>query len=309
MSKIKTLFRLLKEDNNGIGIALFENLTRMHVFNWLSDKAYIKLAFRIKLHKKIDLNNPITFNEKLQWIKLNDRKAIYSSLVDKYLVKEYVANIIGKEHIVKTLGIWDSVDEINYCDLPSKFVLKCTHDSGSTIVCKDKANFNREMAEKKLRKRMRMNLFYWGREWPYKDVKPRIIAEEYIEPDDGDELKDYKFFCFNGVMRCFKIDFDRFSNHGANYYDASARLLPFGEKICPPNFEKQIEIPKCINEMLEYAEKLAMVADFARVDFYTTKGKVYFGEITFFPAAGFGKFIPDEWDEKLGHWLTLTSKK
>jgi len=272
---------------------------------YMEDTAFLKLQYKNIIGEKLNLNNPQTFNEKLQWLKLNDRKDIYTTMVDKYEVKKYVSDVIGEKYIIPTLGIYNSFDEIDFEKLPNKFVVKCTHDSGSTIICKDKKKFDIKKAKKKINKALKYNYYYAGREWPYKNVKPRIIIEEYIEDEELRDLRDYKFFCFNGKVNLFKVDFNRFLEHRANYYDKNLKLLEFGEEVCPPDFEKKIEIPKDIMKMILLAEKLANGTKFVRIDFYYTNKKIYFGEMTFYPASGFGKFIPDSWDERLGEMINL----
>lgn len=271
----------------------------------ISDEKYLKLLYRKMLEKNLNIENPQTFNEKLQWLKLNDRKDIYTTMVDKFRVKEYVSDIIGEQYIIPTLGIYNSFNEIDFEGLPEKFVMKCTHDSGSTIVCTDKKNLNKEEIKKKINKALKYNYYYGGREWPYKNVARKILIEKFIIDDKLEELRDYKFFCFNGEAKFFKIDFDRFSNHKANYYDKELNLLEFGEEVCPPDINKNLMIPKDIYKMFELAEKLSNGLKFARIDFYYTNEKIYFGEITFYPASGFGKFTPAEWDEKLGKMIEL----
>ena len=229
--------------------------------------------------------------------------------MDKYAVKDYAANIIGEQYIIPTLGVWEHFDEINFDELPNRFVLKCTHDSGGVIICKDKDMLDKAAAKCKMENNLEYNYYWPGREWPYKNVKPRIIAERYL-PDnaakqrDG-EVRDYKFFCFNGKVNCFKIDFDRFTEHKANYYSRDKELLKFGERVCPPDFSKNLEIPSNIDAMIQLAEKLSKKYPFMRVDLYDVEGKIYFGELTFYPASGFGSFIPEEWDFKLGELLKL----
>mgnify|MGYP003571350465 CR=1 FL=1 len=275
----------------------------------LSDKYFISLKYLEKFEKKINLKAPKTFNEKLQWIKLNDRKNIYTTMVDKYEAKKFISNIIGNEYIIPTIGIYDNFDEINFDYLPNKFVIKCTHYSGDVIICNDKKKFDILKAKIKINKILKKNLFYFAREWPYKNLKPRIIIEELLENPNGDDLKDYKIFCFNGKAKLFKIDFDRFTDHRANYYDLEKKILPFGEEICPPDFDKDLLIPKSVDEMMRIASILSKDTFFLRVDFYEVHGKIYFGELTFFPAAGFGKFIPEDWDKKLGDLIELPKEK
>lgn len=271
----------------------------------LSDKKYLKILFNQRMDEKLNFNKIQSFNEKLQWLKLNDRKDIYTIMVDKYEVKKYVANIIGEEYIIPTLGIYNTFDEIDFKKLPDKFVMKCTHDSGSTIVCQDKNKLDIRKIKKKINKALKYNYYYAGREWPYKNVVPKILIEKYIIDDGLEELRDYKIFCFNGEAKLFKVDYDRFSEHRANYYDRNLQLLEFGEVICPPDLNKVIDIPKDIYKMFELAEMLSKELKFVRIDFYYANNKIYFGEITFYPASGFGKFIPENWDEKLGKMIKL----
>lgn len=274
------------------------------MYHKMGDEEYIKRIFKAKLGYNLNLDQPRTFNEKIQWIKLNDRNDIYTSMVDKYEAKKYVANIIGKEHIIPTIGVWEKFEEVDFDRLPNEFVLKTTHGCGGIFICPDKGKMDINKAKETITKTINSNYYFYMREWPYKNVKPRIIAEEYIKEKNGD-LKDYKFFCFNGKVKCFKIDFDRFVEHHANYYDPSGKLLPFGEMDYPPVFNKKIDIPKELNTMIELAEKLSTGFRFLRVDFYDVDGKILFGELTFSPAAGVGKFTPEEWDYKLGDWLQL----
>ena len=183
--------------NNIYNIIRF--LSNKNSINWIPDSIVLKCIYRSELNKKLNLNNPKTFNEKLQWLKLYDRKDIYTTMVDKYEAKKYVAGIIGEEYIIPTIGIYNSFDEIDFDKLPKRFVMKCTHDSGGIIICKDKSNFNKVLAKKKIEKSLKKNYYYGGREWPYKNVKPRIIIEEYMEDKKHHELRDYKIFCFNKI--------------------------------------------------------------------------------------------------------------
>ena len=284
---------------------IFLAMASKGLFNSMDDEKYLKLMFRARMGKKLNLKNPQTFNEKIQWLKLYDRKPEYSSMVDKYEAKKYVADKIGEEYIIPTLGVWNSFDEIDFSSLPNQFVLKCTHDSGGLVICRDKTNFNIEEARRIINKSLNNNYYLWGREWPYKDVKHRIIAEVYMEDHQSSELRDYKFFCFGGVARCFKVDFDRFIEHHANYYDVEGNVLNFGETICPPIYSRNIEMPKTISKMQKFAEELSKDIPFLRVDFYDADGQLYFGELTFYPASGMGTFTSDEWDQLLGSWINL----
>lgn len=290
----------------------FSYLSELGFYNKMPDEVYLKHKYYYSFGKNLNIDNPITFNEKLQWLKLHDRKKIYTSMVDKYEVKKYVSDMIGDEYVIPTLRVWERFEDIDFDELPSQFVLKCTHDSGGVFVVKDKSKFDKKLIGKKIKRYLKRNYFYFGREWPYKNIKPRIIAEQYITNDSLDEncnmiseLYDYKFFCFNGEVRCFKVDFDRFVNHKANYYDKEKNILEFGEAICPPDYTKQISFPKNIDKMIELAECLSKNIPFLRVDLYNVGGKIYFGELTFYPASGFGKFVPEKWDENIGKWLEL----
>ena len=448
MSKIQSALRFLKEDRGAFMAAIVQNF-----FRWLPDKPYLQLLYRFKMGHRLNLKNPKTFTEKLQWLKLYNRRPEYTNMVDKYAVKKYVADIIGVEYIIPTLGVWDKPEEINWDGLPNQFVLKTTHGGGGggVVICKDKQTFNRADAVAKLNQSMRSDIYSGLREWPYKNVPRRIIAEKFIAPEKGqqdlidykiycfngepklimtadgrfsgdkrfgyydtdwkavditwgaprpdkdlprpaqlpqmlkvaaqlskdipharidlynvagdvmfgeitmfdssgleaitpddmdvylgsliklpqvtlgggkflisnneiikieketpfDDLKDYKFFCFNGKVKCFKIDFGRFVEHHANYYSPAGQLLPFGEKAFEPD-PNHIEImPENLNEMISIVEKLSEGFKFLRVDLYNVKGKIYFGELTFYPASGMGAFVPEEWDEKLGSLLNV----
>lgn len=275
----------------------------------LPDKIYLKIQFKKTMGYKLDLRNPKTFNEKLQWLKLYDRKPIYTSMVDKYEAKKYVSNIIGEEYIIPTIGIYNSFEEINFDKLPKRFVMKCTHDSGGIVICKDKSKLDIETAKQKINNSLKTNYYWTWREWQYKNVKPRIIIEQYMEDKKTKELRDYKFFCFNGKVEVFKIDFDRFIGHRANYFDKNKKLLKFGEILCPPDYNRKLEMPYNIDKMMELAEKLSKDIPFIRIDFYEMNKKIYFGELTFCPAAGVGVLEPKKWDRKLGDLIELPKKR
>ena len=278
---------------------------KLGLYNRLSDEDFIKLLFKAEMGYDPDLENPKTFNEKLQWIKLYDHNPLYTKMVDKIAVKDYVREKIGDEHIIKTLGIWDSYDDIDFETLPEQFVLKCNHDSGGLVIVKDKEKLDRRKAGKIISSSLKVNYYKKYREWPYKNVQPRIIAETYVVDEATNSLNDYKFFCFNGKVKCFKIDFNRFIKHQANYYDENCNLLPFGEKDFPRDSSADIKMPPVIDEMKKIAEIIAAGHPFLRVDLYYANNHIYFGEITFFPASGFGKIEPVEWDSILGEWINL----
>lgn len=281
-------------------------LARMDLLDWIPDKIYLQITYRLKFGHKLNLKNPKTFNEKLQWLKLYDRKPIYSTMVDKCEAKKYVASILGEEYIIPTLGVWDRFDDIDFDSLPDQFVLKCTHDSGGLVICKDKSKLDIPSAREKIEKSLRTNYYKHGREWPYKNVKPRIIAEKYMVDESGYELKDYKFFCFDGFARAMFIASDRQvegEETKFDFYDMNFVHLPFTNG--HPNSDHEIKRPESFEKMMQLAEKLSEGIPHVRVDFYDINGEVYFGELTFAHWSGMVPFEPSEWDEKFGEWIKL----
>lgn len=296
----------LKHILNVIGVRLVELMGPV-----LSDKLYLKWKWRFKMGGKLDLENPKTFNEKLQWLKLYDRKPEYTTMVDKVKVKDYVAEKIGLEYLIPTIGVWNTPEEIDFESLPNQFVLKCSHNSGGLFICKDKSKVSESKWKsvlEGLRKSLRYDYYKLGREWPYKNVERKIIAEQYMVDESGCELKDYKFFCFNGKVEYCKVDFDRFVEHRANYYNPEWSMQLWGEECCPPKFDRNIQKAVNFDKMIELAQQLAKDIPFARIDFYNIAGRTYFGEITFFPAAGMGKFTSIEIDENLGKLIILPNR-
>lgn len=271
----------------------------------IPDKIYLKIKFFVKMKKRLNLKSPKTYNEKLQWLKLYDRKDKYTMMVDKYEVKKYVSDVIGEEYIIPTLGIYNTFDEIDFSKLPNQFVIKCTHDSCGLIIVKNKAKLDIDMARKKINNCLKQNYYYYGREWPYKNVKPRIIIEKYMVDESGYELKDYKFFCFNSKVKFMFIATDRSSNNETcfDFYDENFKHLPFING--HPNSKKNIKKPKNYNKMIELAEKLSINIPHVRVDFYNVNGKIYFGEMTFYHWSGFMPFKPEEWDYKFGNMIKI----
>lgn len=283
-------------------------LARKGFLNALSDKWFIEKLFYSNMGYELDLNNPKTFNEKLQWLKLYDRKPEYTRMVDKYEVKKYVAEKIGKQYVIPTLGVWDKFDDIDFNSLPNQFVLKCTHDSGGLVICRNKSTFDLQSARKKIKKDLKQNYYWSCREWPYKNVKPRIIAEQYMEDEKTFELRDYKFFCFNGEAKLLFIATDRQTEGEEtkfDFFDMEYNHLPFTNG--HPNAKVPPEKPLCFDEMRALAEKLSAGIPHLRVDFYEVNGKVYFGELTFFHWSGMKPFEPEDWDEKIGDWLIVPS--
>ena len=283
---------------------LFRKLSRL-----IPDRIYLQIVYFRHFKKFIDFDNPKTFNEKIQWLKLNYRKEEYTNLVDKYRVKQYITKRSGEEYVIPTLGVWKNVDDIDFKSLPEKFVLKCNNDSGGIVICKNKKDFDEVKAKSFLKERLKNNGYWYGREWPYKNVKPCIIAEKYMEDSISKDLKDYKFFCFNGSMEFFDIDIDRFIEHRSNYYDRNGNFLPFGKTYCPPDYTKKIEMPKNLDKMIELAETISHNTVLSRIDFYEIDGQVYFGEITFYPGSGFSPFTDEKWDYKLGDMIDLPNIK
>ncbi len=280
--------------------------TKYRIFRLIPDCTYLKMVYRLSMKKKLNLKNPTTFNEKMQWLKLYDRKPIYTTMVDKAAVKKYVADRVGDEYIIPTLGIWDSFDEIDFDSLPDQFVLKCTHDSGGVVIVRDKSKLDFKKARKKLSKYLKRDYFYQWREWPYKNVPKKILAEAYMEDEKTSELRDYKFMCFHGEVKCTLVCTDRFSEDGLHmtFFDRDWNVLPF-ERSTPVSKES-LPAPLNYERMLELSEKLSYGLSFVRVDFYEVSGKVYFGELTFFPGTGLKAFQPEKWDEIIGSWLDLS---
>ena len=298
MNKIKYIFHFKQ---------LLIVLLRKKLFCFIPDNIFLKMMYRLILNEKCNIKNPKTFNEKLQWLKLYDRKDIYTTMVDKYEVKKYVSSVIGEKYIIPTLGIYNKFEDIDFDNLPSKFVIKCTHDSGGLVIVKDKLKLNIEAAKKIINKSLKRNYYYSGREWPYKNVKPRIIVEKYMEDENDSSMHDYKIHCFNGKAKYILVCTDREEELKETFFDIEWNISPFKR----PNHEidKNIKKPSGLSSMIQLAEKLSKNIPFLRVDFYQINGKIYFGELTFFPAAGFAKFEPEEWDEKLGELIDLSVVK
>ena len=258
----------------------------------------------------LNLDNPQTFNEKLQWLKLNDRRSEYTMMVDKYLVKDYVAGIIGTEHIIPTIGVWDDPDDIDFNVLPEQFVLKCNHNSGlGMCICKDKSKLNIRKVKAELRRGLKQDYYLSNREWPYKDVPRKIIAEQYMEDDSG-ELRDYKFYCFSGKVDCVMLCYDRWKGSPKYYFfdkDWNLKRINRKGKEAPQGFT--LPRPTCFIEMLHIAERLSRNLPFARIDLYQCNQKPYFGEITFFPASGFDANYLRETDKYFGSLIDLSILK
>ena len=256
--------------------------------------------------RKINWDNPKTYNEKLQWLKVYDRKDIYTMMVDKYEAKKYVATIIGDEYIIPTLGVYENFDDIDFSKLPNKFVMKCTHDSGGLVICTNKKNFDYRKARKKIENSLKVNYYNCWREWPYKNVKPRIIIEKYLKSDNSTGLDDYKFFCFNGEVKLLFVATDRMNTKEEtkfDFFDANYNHLPIRNG--HPNSKSIPPKPKKFEEMKRIASLLSQGIPHLRVDLYESNGKIYFGELTFSHWAGMVPFDPKTYDELLGSWIDI----
>lgn len=297
---MSNLFKYLKKPS-----LLYFKLSAKGFFKNVPDDIQIKRLYKIKMGKKLSLSNPQTFNEKLQWLKLNDQKDIYTKLVDKYEVKKYLENVIGKQYIIPTIGVYEKFDDIDFDKLPNQFVIKCTHDSGGVFICKDKTKINMKLIKKKINQFLKREYYYIWREWPYRNVKPRIIIEKYMSCNNED-LQDFKVHNFNGIPKIILVCKDRYKKSGLteDFFDVEWNHLD----IRRPNHGNSINLipkPDKLDEILELSKKVSKEIPFVRTDFYIVNDKVYFGEITFFPASGFEKFIPEEWDMKLGSYIDL----
>jgi len=271
----------------------------------IPDKIFIKIIFKKRMGYKLDLKNPKSYNEKLQWLKLYDRNPEYSKLVDKYEVRKYIELVIGEEYLIPLIGVYNSYNEIDFDKLPKEFVIKATHTSGDVIIIKDKDEINHEKLKKTIEKWLKTNYFYINREWPYKNVKPRIIIEKYMVDESNIELKDYKFFCFNGNPKYLFIASGRNNKKELtfDYYDIKLNKLDLSQKY--PNSDKVISKINNYEKMIEISKQLSEKIPHVRVDLYNINGKIYFGELTFFHFSGMEPFKPKYWDEKFGEQIKL----
>lgn len=276
-----------------------------YALRFIPDSIYVKIYYFARFKRLPNLKNPKTYNEKLNWLKLNDKNPIYTTIVDKYEAKKYISNIIGEKYIIQTLGVWDRFDDINFDELPKQFVLKCTHDSGGIVIVKDKDSFDKVKAKKKLESSLETNFYYICREWPYKNIKPRIIAEKYIEDTKTKELRDYKFFCFNGEPKIMLIVSGRYDTEGPklDYFDMDFNHLDIIQD--RPNAKYEIKKPVNFEKMIELSKKLSENMIHVRVDFYEVDGNLYLGEITLYHHGGYARFSPKKWDKIIGDWLKL----
>lgn len=309
MSKFTTFINLMKNKPQDISRILDSKLSKLCIMRCVPDRIFLEIRYVLCVHKRLNLKKPDSFNEKLQWLKLYYRDSQYITLADKYEVKEFVKHNYPDINVIPTIGIWEKVEDIDFQTLPEQYVLKCTHDTGSTIICKDKDRFNILEAKKKLNISLKKNMFYQGREWVYKSIKPRIIAENYYHDDSSEELKDYKFMCFNGKVKCSFVCSDRFSPEGLHvtFFDRNWNVMPFTRHY--PMRKEGIPKPVCYEKMVTMAEKMSIGMPFVRIDFYEINHEIYFGEYTFFPGSGFEEFDPIDWDYTLGNWIILPNRK
>lgn len=301
MIKLGNVVRFATDDNYR-----FLVMSNRGFCNRMSDEEYLKRKFKALMGHELDLSNPRTFNEKLQWLKLHDRRPLYTTLVDKYAVKEWVAARVGRQYVVPTYAKWDRVEDIDISKLPERFVLKTNHDSGGIAICRDRATFDLDEAKRKLGRRLRQNYYWECREWPYKDVVPCVFAEEYLDPSEGsDDLADYKYFCFSGEAKAMFVATNRFGDGETrfDFFDMEYRHLPFTNG--HPNADTVPPRPEAFDAMREMAERLSAGIPQVRVDFYESTKGTYFGEMTFSHWGGIVPFDPPAWDETFGSWIEL----
>ncbi|MDE7271087.1 MAG: glycosyl transferase [Acetatifactor sp.] len=294
MSSVKTALKLLKTPDKMIA-----PLAQRGFFDWMSDEAFLKLRFRASMGYKLNLEHPRTYNEKLQWLKLYDKNPIYPQMVDKYRAKEYVASLIGEQYIIPTLGVYDCFEDIDFNVLPGQFVLKCTHDSGSIYICRDKNCLDRKRAEQILKRGLKRKPDRYAREWPYSQVQPRIIAEQYMEEESGQELMDYKIFTFSGKPALILVNYGKKIQHERQHSLYSPNWEHIKAAALDSRGEQEVPRPENLELMLELAGKLSQGLPHVRVDFYSIGSRVYFGELTLYHRGGFGKFPPPE----IGLWM------
>lgn len=285
-----------------VALYLFEHFPSQ----MFSDRLYISIVYWLRLGKKLNLDSPVTFSEKLQWLKLHNRNPEYTVMVDKYRVREYIAEKLGEEYLIPLLGVWDDPDDIDFDALPNQFVLKCNHNSGlGMCICKDKSKLNIQKVKADLRKGLRQDYYLTGREWPYKNVPKKIIAEKYMDDGTGSDLRDYKFFCFGGKPQYCQVISNRSTKETIDFFDTEWNHQEFTGLSSFLQFSEEIKQPQSYKEMQGLAGKLSQRIPFVRIDFYEIKGKPYFGEITFYPASGFGVFTPNKWNVILGKQIEL----
>lgn len=300
MITIKNLLKYVEDKKYRKRINLF-------IFGkYMTDEQYLKWLYKLSTGKNLDLNNPKTYTEKMQWLKLYDHNPMYTIMQDKYLVREIIKEKIGEEYLIPQYGVWKSVDEIDFSILPDQFVLKCNHDYNSVIICKDKGTFNFDAAKKKLDLALKNDFWKNGRQWAYKDIPRRIIAEKFMKNGDEDYLTDYKFFCFNGEPKIMYCSKDKAENPTTDFFDMDYNRLQIMSR--DPNSLVPPEKPVQFEKMKELAHILSVGYPHIRVDFYVINGFIYFGELTMYHNSGLIPFKPQEWEEKMGEWIELPKR-
>ena len=306
MSKWSTLKRMLADrDYRTVRLA------KAGFYNRMDDRKYLEKVYKARMGRPLNLEDPQLFSEKLQWLKLYDRNPLYTQLVDKYRVREYVAEKIGEEHLIPLLGVWDDPDDIDFDALPEQFVLKCNHNSGTGMcICRDKSKLDYKAVRKELKKGLQENFYLRHREWPYKDVPRKVLAEKFMSTEADRGLDDYRVYCFNGVPHIVYTyqsgalpSGNRPNIVSCDIFDIHWEPLPFRQK--SDNAPVRPQAPANLGNMLTLSKCLSAGHPFMRVDFYEIDGRIYVGELTLFPGGGFSPFHPSEWDKKIGAWLTL----
>ncbi len=301
--KLKNILKIVTDP-----VYRMESFCAHGFYDRMSDEKFLRKKFRLRMGYDLDLENPRTFNEKLQWLKLHDRKPIYSTMVDKYEVKGYIAGLIGEEYIIPSYGVWDCFEDIDFGRLPDRFVLKCTHDSGGLVIVKDKKTLDISAAREKINTSLKRDYFRFGREWPYKAVRHRVLAEQLLIDEERDVLIDYKVLCFNGEPKLIEVHQGRYSGHHTqDFYDTDWNLTDISQSEDPRSF-KPIPRPAALEEMVALSRTLAKGLAHIRVDWYLIDGKLYFGELTFYDGDGFCPFDNPEDDLMLGSWITLPER-
>lgn len=303
---IKDIYWIFKDFNSYI---LELNRRKNNKYsNIIPDSILLKCLYKKKIGKNLNLKNPIELNEKLQWLKLNDRKEIYTYIVDKSTAKKYIESVVGEKYVIPTYGVWDRFEDIDFNELPNRFVFKCTHDSGSVILCKNKSCLDLNYVKEKLIWSLNRNFFWKYREWPYKNVVPRIICEEYLENKDGSQLVDYKFYCFGGKPRYFMYSIGETENSGINHkFNMELESIDYLFKKNPTINAEDIVLPSNINEMIEVVKKLCKGFQHIRVDLYNVNGKIYVGELTFYSGGGFLNIYSKEYENRLSKYIEIKS--
>ena len=283
---------------------LYWKLNIDEIYNKMPDEEFLKKRYRKRLGRTLELSDPSTFSEKMQWLKLNNRRPEYAVMVDKFAAKNYVANILGDKYVTPTLGVWDHYAEIDFDSLPEKFVLKCTHNSGGLMICNDRKTVDWDKGRKQIENALMKNYYLSSREWPYKDVPPRIIAEEYLENNE-EGLHDYKIWCFNGEPVYIQYITGRIGDQTyERFYNLNWELQNFSYH--NPLMKEPVKRPDCLEELLWAASELAKNQPFVRTDFYVLEdGSIRFGEITFYPMSGMEQWHPVEMDRILGDRIDL----